>query len=248
MKPTEIAMVKIDLLLIDTYQRPLNTERVERNRKMFDIGAVKAISVSRRADGSLYVYDGHHTLELYRAMGYTEVPAIICKGDYEQEAKWFMLINGAGTSKANSRENYRAALAAKDKNALEVNELLKSYSIEVATGGALKGTTSAINSILKWHLADRARLVRAMDVIDRLWSEEDSAWTQVVMRGMWELSISEELIEVVERCLRKYKVTPRRILDTAQGMQSSTGTTGGGSAYVKKAILKLAKVNENQYQ
>ena len=53
------------------YQRPLNTEKIKKNKKEFNIDRVAAILVNYR-DGEFYVIDGQHTLELLLEMGYTD--------------------------------------------------------------------------------------------------------------------------------------------------------------------------------
>lgn len=243
MTKPELAYVPISTIRVDeAYQRPLDQKRIERLRRAFDRGASKAISVSRRPNGSLYVYDGQHTLELCRAMGLESIAAVIVDGDQQKEARWFLLMNGAGVSKARARETHVAAIVADDPVAKEVQDLMDTYGILLAKGGSKAGTMSAIGTMRTWVKADKERLVRAMDVIDRLWCTEDHAWTQVVMRGAWDIAADHELLVQVETGLAKHKVTPRRILDTAHGMQEATGTPGGGSGYSKAAYLKLAKV------
>lgn len=240
----QIALVPIEAVLVDhSYQRELDKKRVERLRRAYQRGACKAISLSRRADGALYVYDGQHTLELCRAMGIGCVPAVIVDGDRQKEARWFLLMNGAGVSKATARDAHKAAVEAGDAVALDVQELLKLYGIELAKGGAKKGTTSAAGSLHAWAKADMGRLKRAMGMIARLWPQEDHAWTQIVLRAAWDVADDPQLLAVVEAGLAKRKVTPRRLLDTAAGMQSATGLPGGGSGYAKRAILQLAKVD-----
>lgn len=179
-------------------------------------------------------------------MGLKEVAAVIVDGDQEKEARWFLLMNGSGVAKARAREVHVAAIVAGDSIAQEVQELMDTYGILLAKGGSRAGTISAIGTMRTWVKADKQRLVRAMDVIDRLWCSEDHAWTQVVMRGAWDVAADPELLAQVETGLAKHKVTPRRILDTAQGMQEATGTPGGGSGYAKAAYLKLAKVKHVQ--
>lgn len=240
----EIALIPVDSVRVDeTYQRALDEKRVERLRKAYQRGACKAISVSRRADGSLYVYDGQHTLALCRAIGVKTVPAVIVDGDRQKEARWFLLMNGAGVSKATARDAHKAAVQAGDAVAVGVQELLKMYGLELAKGGARKGTTSAAGSLRMWAKADIGRLMRSMGMIYRIWSQEDHAWTQIVLRAAWDVAFDPQLLASVEAGLVKRKVTPRRLLDTAAGMQSATGLPGGGSGYAKRAILQLAKVD-----
>ena len=241
----KVGLLNVDDVLIDeSYQRKLDSKRVERLRRAYQRGACKAISVSRRSDGSLYVYDGQHTLALCRALGIKDVPAVVVNGTRQQEARWFLLMNGSGVSKATARESHKAAIEAGDPASTAVQELLRMYGVAVSSGGARKGETSAIGTLKTWAKSDVPRLSRAMGMISRIWANEDHAWTQIVLRAAWDVSSDADFLLKVEAGLKKRKVTPRRLLDTAAGMQASTGVPGGGSGYAKRAILQLAKVSE----
>lgn len=239
----EYAEIPIELLKIDvSYQRDLDEGRIKRLLKAFDAGAIKALSVSRRLCGSLYVYDGQHTLAVFKAMRAKTVPALVVDGDREMEARWFMLMNGAGVSKATARDAHRAAVVARDDTAIMVQGLLDSLGLEVAKGGARAGTLSAIGTLQSWAKQDFNRLDRAMGMVHQLWANESHAWTQVVLRGAWDIAADADVMRRVISGCRKHKVTPRRILDAAAGMQMATGMPGGGSGYAKQAYLRLAGV------
>ena len=241
----EIALVNVSHIKTDpAYQRDLDQKRVEKLKKAFENGACKAVSLSRRVNGSLYVYDGQHTLELYRLMGIDCVPAVIVSGDQKKEARWFVLMNGAGTTKATARQSHRAAVVADDAIASTVQGLLDKYRITIAAGGGRIRATSAIGSMRIWAKADADRLDRAMGFIHRQWANEEGAWSQIVLRAVWDVASVESFLLAIEKGARKNKVTPRRLLDTAAGMQASTGTNGGGSGYAKLALLQLCRVTE----
>ena len=241
----EYEEIQIDLLKIDaSYQRDLDVRRINGIAKAFESGAIKALSVSRRVCGSLYVYDGQHTLAVFKAMRAKTVPALVVEGDQKKEARWFMLMNGAGVSKATARDTHRAAVVAHDDTAIRVQRLLDSFGLEVAKGGARPGTISAIGTLKSWARQDSDRLERAMEMVHQLWANESHAWTQVVLRGAWDVSADKDVMRRVFAGCKKHKVTPRRILDTAGGMQLATGLPGGGSGYAKKAYLQLAGVRD----
>ena len=154
----EIKMLKVTDLLIDpSYQRQLDEKRVQRVAKAFSSGASKALSVSQRGDGSLYVYDGQHTLAVCVALGMKLCPAVVVRGSQEQEARWFLLMNGAGVSKATARESHKAALTADDEIAKQVQDLLDEHGVLLAKGGAKAGTTSAIGSLKIWCKSDNRK-------------------------------------------------------------------------------------------
>jgi len=240
---TELMFVDVEDVNVDhRYQRPLDKRRIKRLTKAFDQGASKAISLSRRPDGSMWVYDGNHTLELYKQQGAKRIPAVIVDSTAEKEAEWFVLMNGAGPIKANPCQKQHAAHFAGDQVAIEAQNILDDFGIEIAKGGSGVGKTRAIDFIKTCVKADKPRLLFAMGMIDRLWCNEVEAWSRTIMRGAWEVS-GLDLIDKVEAGLAKNKVTPRRVLDVAQGMQLATGEPGGGMGFVKKAMLALAQVS-----
>ncbi len=236
--------IEIDLLIVDTrYQRTVNMSRVKEMFKRFSPACIKAISISRRVDGSLHPYDGMHSLELCKMAGHKTVLCVVVDGDSESEARWFSLMNGPGALKARPWEQHKAKLYYGDKPAVEAQEILDMYGITTAKGGKRIGETSAIATITEYLRKDRPRLILAMDLISRLWSQHVDAWTHVMVRGFWEIA-GTGLIDSVEQRLSKYKVTPELILATAAGMQVGSGGPGSGCAYIKKAILKHARLKE----
>lgn len=238
----EMKMVHISSINVDTaYQRHTDQRRIAKAARAFQSGAVKAVSLSRRHDGSLWCYDGQHTVEIMRLCGATHVPAVIVGGTQEQEAFWFSLMNGAGVSKATQRDVHKAGVVSGDECSVYVDSLLHKYGVTVAKGGAKARTTSAIGSLRMWAKQDKTRLDLVMDAVSSLWKDHDHAWTQIVLRGMWDCATDGQLDRVIVGA-KKNKVTPRRILDLAGGLQSATGAEGGGSGYAKRAILQLSKV------
>ena len=164
-------------------------------------------------------------------------------GDSKSEAKWFALMNGPGVLKARPRQIHTAKLHYGDPAAVQAQEILDMYGLKNAAGGKRIGETTAISTITIFLQKDKPRLISAMDLIDRLWSQQVNAWTHVMVRGFWEIA-GTGLINTVEQRLSKYKVTPELILATAAGMQVGSGGPGSGCAYIKKAILKHARLKE----
>lgn len=238
--------VPIDKINVDhDYQRPLDELRVKRMAEAFSSGAVKTVSLSRRDDGSLWCYDGQHTLAVLRLLRCTHVHATVVPGDKKKEAHWFALMNGSGPRKATVRDVQRAEVVSEQSLACLVEQLLKGYQIAVGKNCATPSTTSAIGSIRGWAKADPVRLGNVMYAIHSMWGSEPYAWSQIVMRGMWDCA-SDPRFNVIVIGLQKKKVTPRRVLDSASAMQLATGVAGGGSGYAKRAIVKLACIKESE--
>ena len=242
----KIRLEFVDITQIQTdysYQRPLDEKRVARIAKAFKSGAAKAISLSLRADGSLNCYDGNTTLHAMLRLGYTHVPAIVVKGNPEQEARWFLTMNGIATKRVTPREMQGAGLVAKEDKAIAAKEFLSEFGLTVSSGGNRPHQTSSIGFIRDAAVKNPDTLRASMQIIVRLWPDEPESWCRNIMRGMFEVCAAG-MGDQVARKLKSHKITPRRILDVASGMQISTGQPGSGAGYMKKAILQLAKMGE----
>lgn len=238
----EMVLAPIDSIHIDpAYQRELDEKRVKKMAAKFRQGAAKAVSLSRRPDGSLWCYDGQHTIEIYRVAGFTHVPAVIVSGSLKQEADWFEELNQS-VKRVSARARQRAGVVADKPGALAVQELLDEFGIQISKGGLRAGMTNAVGAIGRYVSADPVRIAAAMRAIDVMWSVEAEAWSGVVLRGMFEACGKVGHVELVKACKAK-RVTPRRILDWCSARQTAAGTSGGGAAYACEAVLTLAGIS-----
>lgn len=238
-----IEMIQVDHINVDSeYQRALDEVRVIRIAKVFKGGAMKAVSLSKRLDGSLWAYDGMHTIEVAKRCGIKFVPAVIVPGDQKKEAEWFLAINGGHSKRVSQRDVQKAGIIAGDPLSKAAQEILDRYGLRISKGGLRAGQTNAIGAIKRYIKSSPQALSNAMHAIHGLWGEEDCAWSGVVLRGMFDIATSRhDFAGVVKECRRK-KVTPRRIMDVAAAMQTAAGASGGGPAYAKAAILKLCGI------
>lgn len=237
----EMRLIPIDSIHIDpAYQRDLDDKRVRKIAIKFQQGAAKAVSLSRRPNGALWCYDGHHTIEIYRAAGFTHVPAVIVSGSMKQEADWFDELNQS-VKRVSARDRQRAGVVADKPTALAVQGLLDEFGIQVSKGGLRAGMTNSVGAIGRYVSADPVRLVLAMRAIDVMWKNETEAWSGVVLRGMFEACGKVGQGDLVKACKAK-RVTPRRILDWCSARQTAAGSGGGGAAYACEAILTLAGI------
>ena len=237
-----LAWIPINQISVDVYQRDLQSKRAAKLAKQFSWHNVQAISVSRRSDGSLWVTDGQHTLEILRILNYSLAPCMVVESDRTSEARAFVQRNSPdGGKRVTQREIQHAGLYANEEKALAADKLLKEFGLELAKGGHQVGKTNAIGFIRDKALTHPEILRSAMSRIKSLWAGEPEAWTRTILRGMCEVETSGKA-SAVGKALHKNKITPRRILDRCAGLQVGSGTGGGGAAYVKRAIFDLAKI------
>lgn len=237
----EMNIVDIDSIHIDqAYQRELDEKRVKKVAEKFRQGAAKAVSLSRRPNGTLWCYDGQHTIEIYRAAGFTHVPAVIVNGTQQHEADWFEELNQS-VKRVSARDRQRAGVVADKPPALAVQDLLDRFGLLISKGGLRAGMTNSVGAIARYVAVDPARIDSAMRVIDTLWNTEAEAWSGVVLRGMFEACGKVAPKELIKACKTR-RVTPRRILDWCSARQTAAGSSGGGACYACEAILTMAGV------
>lgn len=240
----DLRMVRTqDIRIDESYQRPLDLGRVKGIAAALKVGALGAVSLSRRQDGTLYCYDGQTRLAAAIKAGLSRVPAVIVPGDQKREAEWFLMIN-EGRKRVHVRERHRAGVVAEDAAAIAAREMIEKYGLRISNGGVQAGQTNAIGRIQQYVKQDRSRADAAMQFLFDAWPDEQETWTSVMLRCAWEVAgKGTEFVSEVKRAIRRHRVTPRRVLDTAAGMQSATGTNGGGSAYVFRAICALCQID-----
>lgn len=240
----DLRMVPVaDIRIDERYQRPLDTGRVGRMAAALRIGALGAVSLSRRQDGSLYCYDGQTRLAAAIKAGLTAVPAVIVPGDQKREAQWFLTIN-EGRKRVHVRERHKAGIVADEPAAVAARELIERFDIRISNGGVQAGCTNAIGRIQEYAKQDLKRADAAMQFLFDAWPDEVETWTAIMLRCAWEVvGKGEDFVSRMKRAIRKHRVTPRRVLDTASGMQAATGMQGGGSGYVFRSICALAQID-----
>lgn len=103
----------LSVLRVDkSYQRPLAENRIARMQAVFQPELFGRLMVNRRDDGSIYVVDGQHRLELAKTLGWQTAPCVVvCGLDVAGEAKLFKDFN---TARKNPTwyELHRASVAA----------------------------------------------------------------------------------------------------------------------------------------
>lgn len=112
------------------YQRPLNIEKIKKNKKEFNMDRVNPILVNYR-DGKFYVIDGQHTLELLIEMGETEGFAKILIGrslKYESE---LFYKQDDGNSKVSTWDKFVARVAAEEPIAVLGKKICDKYNISI---------------------------------------------------------------------------------------------------------------------
>jgi len=145
--PTKFAQIAAGSIDVDySYQRPLDKWFVKKKLGEFDPDAFGVIHVSMRSNGAYYVIDGNHRVHFALAQGEDwsrqNLPCIVYTGlTVEQEAYLFRKLNESHQVRAFSR--FRAALAAKDPDAVAIYNIVKENGFVIGSGpGQLRCVTS----------------------------------------------------------------------------------------------------------
>jgi len=162
--PPSIEWIHLNMLSVDSaYQR--STENAASRRLIagitakFDWRLCAPLVVSRRAEDKLVIIDGQH--RWLGACGRDDVPHLPCcvfkYKDMQEEARMFILANRA--RKPISRlDDFYAAVAAGDEDALEIQQLVADAGLRVARSSSSVGwhpgevafTSSIANAIRKF--------------------------------------------------------------------------------------------------
>jgi hypothetical protein len=169
-----IEWVHADQLAVDaTYQRSTDNETsrrlIRRIANRFDWRLFGVLGVSRRPDDSLVIIDGQHRWSGANLRG--DIPQLPCCitrfGSVEEEALFFIEANRQRKA-MNRLDDFHAALAAADPNALEIEKLVHEAELTVATTTAQKSwqagevafTSSIARAIRKDGRAIAAKALR----------------------------------------------------------------------------------------
>ncbi len=162
--PPSIEFIRpIDLNVDPTYQRSIENEASRRLiasiAANFDWRLFSPLLISRRPDGSKIIIDGQHRWAgVIRRGDITHLPC--CLYSYEsaeEEAKVFIMANRARKA-MNRLDDFYAALAAADEDALEIQRLVTDAGLVVSRSMSVAARkpgeitfTSSISSALRRH-------------------------------------------------------------------------------------------------
>lgn len=120
-----------DLNVDHGYQRQLKPARARKIATTFDPVLLGALSVSRRADKTLWVFDGQHRLEALKAMGEATAPCLIYAMTATDEARTFVSMQRERRG-ISALERFTAQLYSGDEGS-------KALSEAVEAGGSAVG-------------------------------------------------------------------------------------------------------------
>ncbi len=185
---TKNSMISTDILNVcSAYQRNLNRSRVNKIVKHFDADAFGSLTVGKRPDGSLWVVDGFHRLEVAKKLNILKVACdIFLSSGQSHEAKIFRTKNTERAS-VSSKNVFKARLIEGDPQAIEISKVAEKHGLKINTSTGGYGwpwidATSMLDRSYEKIGGDG--LSRVFNVIVQSWKKESSALLGDVIGGL----------------------------------------------------------------
>jgi hypothetical protein len=211
--------VPVDALFSDPrYQRPLDQRHIDRMAAEFNPDALGVIYVSDRGNGTIAVMDGFHRVAVMRQLGWDDqkMPALVFTGlSVQEEAEIFTAMN-KDRRQPSRIHLFRAQVAAGDKHAVALNEVLVECGVKVIAGPAPRHlqAVGAVQKVIEIAGADIVR--RAVKIATTAWSQHDDALAGPLLSGLALLIYAEADIDDKAMIRRLEDHTPGMIMNKAK--------------------------------
>lgn len=147
--PFRVELLRVPLLFLDhSYQRPPDWPFIRGKAASFDERLVGTIDVAQRKQGSIYaILDGQQRFEMMRLVGKTTAWCSIYQGlDVQAEARFFLHKN-RDKKAMHPYYVFRARLTAKDRDALDVERIVKNTGYKVTASSSQAGAANGISAV-----------------------------------------------------------------------------------------------------
>lgn len=199
-------------ILSDSYQRPVNANRVARIVGNFNPLLVNPIKVSYR-DGKYYVFDGQHTLFALVKRNNDKSLPVECKVytglTKEDEARLFSEQNGISQS-VTSSEKVSALYISKDVDVVEMKEMINGLGItfDFSKNAAEKKIVcvSTVYEIMKNSSCDKLKEI--LEIIIAAWGGENGSLRQEIIKAVYLFDKTYKGQYSKSRFIQKMKAIP----------------------------------------
>lgn len=244
----EVGYVTIAELNVDhSYQRPLNEARVQSYMERFDPDQVQVLTLSRRADGSLWIVDGQHTCKLLRGVGKTVALARILTGLTKQrEAALFDRLN-TDTKSPTTFDHWRSRIEAGDPVVLAIRSKVEAHGFQISlVNNRYEGRIAALQALEQIYDWEPSLLDFALEMVRRCWPSDDRArdgfmlTALAIFPGSWPDFLQTRFDEVFSRtpANQVFQAANRLRIEAGVGLRPSliatamrdlyNGKSGGG--------------------
>ena len=172
----KMEMIDVDLIDVDErVQNKLNMNRVKKYHKNFNINAFAVLNVSKR--GSRYhCTDGAHRLALAKMLGWQKVPCLILENLTLKEEGQAYIDPNINRKKPSALENFRIMLNIDDKDALMINDIIKSCgtTINFNDSSSSNGIRAIGACVEVYNTYGANELKQSLEIIINTWGSENA--------------------------------------------------------------------------
>lgn len=172
------------------YQRDLDEGRAQKIAEKFTLPAFGVATVSKRADGGLYIIDAQHRSRAAILADVREVPTVVYTGlTPEQEASLFLILNDSKAVSAVSK--FKASVYAGHEPETHVDKIIRGRGWKVDSGN-YDGTISAPATLMKVYAGagetsakDGAKLLGVtLNIITNAWGYDSDGAKGNLLHGI----------------------------------------------------------------
>jgi hypothetical protein len=227
----KIEKVPLNKLLVDhDYQRSLREKFVAEAKKDFQPILIGVPEVSRRADGTNFVLDGQHRIELLKVMGFKAITCHVHDGLSQQQEAYFFRFYNRKRAQITAYEDYRAALVEGEHLHLEIEKIVTGRGLKVAQYSSTK-TISSVWQLRKMigygsntDMGNPSRLARVLDLSIGSWANEPNLFEGEVLDALFYMVRKYDKLDDAHAIKRwGAKWTPKRLLNAGHDAKYTYG-------------------------
>lgn len=228
----QLVNLPIDILKLDSYQRPLIKSHVKKLVKKFNRISAGSILVSKREDGSYYIMDGQHRVEAMRKLGYQMIECVVYEGmTVAEEAKNFSDHNGGKGNHPLVDAN--ALHIAGDDATVAIDIIVGRFGYEIDYKQTGRGIKAYKTLVKLYESKGEYPLIKTISIIHQAFGNV-SAFNQFILQGVWDF-----IQEYVDRYDEKELV--RKMKDaTIDGLVQRAEMTANLTGCSKPKAMKSA--------
>lgn len=174
----------------ESYQRPLNQERVRAMAAHFDKRLFGRLVVNQRANDHFFIVDGQHRFTAAKLKGMVLIPCIVFYGlSQEEEADLFARWN-SGQRRTSPFQNHHARGAAMHPGAQQIDSILAEFGcvlVEKATSSKW-GHIAAVHTVYDIYgsrAGGPAMLRTVLRVVTNGWMDQKEGLQEDTLRGVY---------------------------------------------------------------
>lgn len=222
----------------DSYQKPLSRAHVKGIVKNFDPMGIGQIHVSKRSDGTFWIFDGQHRASAYTTKGIKEIDCIVYEGlTIDEESRGYIYYNTIKTQHA--LDLAKVELKIGDPSMIAIDAVVTSLGLEIDYYRTNKNDAlQAIGSIkIVYKKGGSSDLKMVLKILNQALGSHKKNFQGIFLLGLHQF-ITEYRVVYDEKWL--IKSIKRVGLDDLMNKARSFRSAHNGD---KKTAIKLALIN-----